>query len=186
MNDSSSKLIEKLFNSEKLNPVLKASYQEELNNMLEPKLTTRTALPGTALLVLLLISIAAIVRNLIVFEPGPHVIFSWLVMGGTSIWVAYLILRDLVRQRHSPKSVYSISQAFFCAGGLMTVASLLAGASDPTNPASTFSVLFAFVFLFVCAAWVTTNRIAAAELAAKEQMLRIEYRLADLAERLKA
>jgi hypothetical protein len=42
-----------------------------------------------------------------------------------------------------------------------------------------------FVFYFTCAAWVTTNRIAAAELAAREQMLRIECRLADLTDRLK-
>jgi hypothetical protein len=184
MSDNSTKFIERLFNSEKVNPVLKASYQDELNNMLEPKLTTRTALPGTAMLVILLICIAAIVRNLFVFDAKPHVIVSWVILGGTSAWVAYLILRDLLRRRHSPKSVFSISQAFFCAGGLMTVATLLAGMSDPANPASTFSTLFVFVFYFTCAAWVTSNRIAAAELAAREQMLRIEYRLADLAERL--
>jgi hypothetical protein len=52
------------------------------------------------------------------------------------------------------------------------------------HEASTFNTLFVFVFYFSCAAWVTSTRIAAAELAAKEQMLRIEYRLADLAERL--
>jgi hypothetical protein len=177
-------LIQRLFESEELNPVLKESYQQELNSMLEPKLTTRTALPGTVLLVILLIGIAAIVRNLFVFEAEPHVIVLWLVMGGASIWVAYLILRDLVRKRHSPKSAYSISQAFFAAGGLMTVAALIAGMSEPANPVSTFSALFAFVFFFTCAEWVTNNRIAAAELAAREQMLRIEYRLADLAEKL--
>jgi hypothetical protein len=184
MNEHSTKLIERLFESEKLSPVLKASYQEELSNMLEPKLTTRMALPGAALLVILLIGIAAIVRNLFVFEAKPHLIVSWVVLGGASAWVAYLILRDLLRRRHSPKSVFSISQAFFCAGGLMTVATLLAGMSEPANPASTFNTLFAFVFFFTCAEWVTNNRIASAELAAKEQMLRIEYRLADLAERL--
>jgi hypothetical protein len=184
MPDDSTKMIQRLFESEKMSPVLKASYQDELNNMLEPKLTTGRALPGIALLAILVVGIAAIVRNLLVFDAKPLVVLSWIVLGSAAAWAVYLIMRDLLRRRHSPKSVFSISQAFFCAGGAMTVAALLAGMSDPSNPASTFNAMFGFVFFFTCAEWVTNNRIAAAELAAREQMLRIEYRLADLAERL--
>jgi hypothetical protein len=184
MPDDSKKMIQRLFESEKMSPVLKASYQDELDHMLEPQLTARKALPGFALLGILVVGIAAIVRNLLVFEAKPLVIVSWVVLGIASAWAVYLILRDLFRRRHSPTSAFSISQAFFCAGGAMTVAALLAGMSDPSNPASTFNAMFGFVFFFTCAEWVTNNRIAAAELAAREQMLRIEYRLADLAERL--
>jgi hypothetical protein len=184
MADDPTKFIDRLFKSEELNPVLKASYQAELKNVLEPQLTTRRALPGVALLVILLGCIAGIVRNLFVYEANLLVLASWLVMGGTFAWVAYLIVRDLLRRRHSPASAHAISQALFGAAGLITAATLLAGLSDPGNPASTFHTLFVFVFYFTCAAWVTANRIAAAELAAREQMLRIEYRLAALAERL--
>jgi hypothetical protein len=38
------------------------------------------------------------------------------------------------------------------------------------------------VFYFACSEWAVHHRIAAAELAAKEQMLRIECRLADLSQ----
>jgi hypothetical protein len=185
MPNNSTRLIERLFESEKLNPVLKASYQAELDNMLEPKLTVHKALPGAALLVILLVCIGGIARNLFVYDAAPLVIISWLVMGGTFAWVAYLIVRDLVRRRHSTHSEFSISQALYFAGGAITVAALLAGLSEPANPASTFTALFVFVFFFACSVWATNNRIAAAELAAREQMLRIEYRLADLAERVK-
>ncbi len=183
MKNKSDQFVQRLFESQEISPALRASYQAEIDNLQSPRLTWRTALPGTLLLGILLVGIAAIVRNLFVVEARPHVIASWRVMGGTSIWVAYLISRDLVRRKHSTTAVSSISQAFFCASALMTVASLLAGAGDPTNPASTFHTMFVFVFYFTCAAWVTNNRIAAAELAAREQMLRIECRLADLAER---
>jgi hypothetical protein len=121
---------------------------------------------------------------LLVYEAKPLVLVSWVVMAVTFAWVAYLIIRDLVRKRHSPAALFSISQALFSAGGIITVAALIAGLSDAANPASTFNVMFVFVFYFTCTAWVLTNRIAGAELAAREQMLRIEYRLADLAERL--
>jgi hypothetical protein len=49
-----------------------------------------------------------------------------------------------------------------------------------------FNAFLVFVFYVACISWSLDSRIAAAELAAREQMLRIEYRLADLAERLKA
>jgi hypothetical protein len=185
MSDNSTKFIERLFASETLNPALKASYQAELNNLLEPKLTIRKALPGVALLIILLVCIGGILRNLFAYEAGPLVLVSWLVMGATCAWAAYFIVRDLIGQRHSPKSAYSIAQALYFAGGAITVAALLAGFSDPANPASTFNAFFVFVFYFACGEWVTNNRIDAAELAAREQMLRIEYRLADLAERFK-
>lgn len=127
--------------------------------------------------------IAGIVRNLFVVSANGLTIVSWVVMAGTFAWVSYLIVRDMARRRHSPKSVFSISQALFCAGGIITVAALIAGLSDPANPASIFNAFFVFVFYYTCGEWVTNNRIAAAELAAREQMLRIEYRLAELAER---
>jgi hypothetical protein len=55
---------------------------------------------------------------------------------------------------------------------------------EPDKPASMFNAFFIFVFYYACSEWAVQNRIAAAELAAREQMLRIECRLADLAERM--
>jgi hypothetical protein len=61
---------------------------------------------------------------------------------------------------------------------------LLKGMHAPADPASTFGVLLVFTFAAVCTSWSIANRIAAAELSAREQALRLECRLADLAQRL--
>jgi hypothetical protein len=50
-----------------------------------------------------------------------------------------------------------------------------------SNPASTFDLLFVLTFAIVCTAWSLASRITAAELAARENSLRLELRLATLA-----
>jgi hypothetical protein len=184
MSDSSTKLIERLFNSEKLSPVLKASYQEELNGMLEPKLTTRKALPGIALLFVLVLCTIGLVRNMFVFNPEPLILVAWVVLAAAFSWVSFLIVRDLRRQKHTPKAALSIGHILMTSAAAITVVALLIGLNAPDDPASTFNAFFVFVWYFACFSLALENRIAAAELAAREQMLRIEYRLADLAERL--
>jgi len=124
------------------------------------------------------------VRSLLLYDANGLTVASWLVMVFAFAWVAYLIVVDLVRRRHRKRSVLSISEALYSVAGLLTLAALIAGRNEPANPSSTFDVVFVFVFFFTCAVWTLQNRIASAELAAREQMLRIEYRLADLAERL--
>jgi hypothetical protein len=98
--------------------------------------------------------------------------------------VAAWIARDLWRGKSVRKSSFKVSDLFYGTAGILTVMQLLHGMQAPSEPASTFGVLFMFVFLFVCGAWSVLNRIASAELSTREEMLRIEYRLADLAERL--
>lgn len=88
-------------------------------------------------------------------------------------------------RRHSPKAAYSIGHILTFAAGAITVASLLMGLSKPADSASMFNAFFVFVFYFACSEWAIQNRIAAAELAAREQMLRIECRLADLSEQVR-
>jgi hypothetical protein len=70
------------------------------------------------------------------------------------------------------------------AAGAITVVSLLTGLNSADKAAATFNAFFMFVWYFACVSLALDHRIRASELAAREQMLRIEYRLADLAERL--
>src|SRR5687767_5592971 len=133
MTDKSSKLIERLFESEKLSPVMKESYQAELRNMTDPQLTTRTALPGILLLVIMLAGIAGLVRSLLLYDANGLTVASWLVMVFAFAWVAYLIVVDLVRRRHRKRSVLSISEALYSVAGLITLASLIAGRNEPAN-----------------------------------------------------
>lgn len=183
MNQKPSDFIERLFKAEEMSPALRASYQEELDAMLQPKLTARRALPGIGLLALLVVGIVALMRNLFVYDVEPLARFAWIAMLVSFSAAAFYIVRDLWRGKHAPKSAFSIGQILTFAAGMVTVAALMMGLDAPDKPASMFHAFFAFVFYFSCSEMAVHNRIAAAELAAREQMLRIECRLADLAER---
>jgi hypothetical protein len=183
--DSSADYIQRLLDAEEISPTLRSSYQSELDAMLAPALTPRKAAGGVTLLVILLAGVVALLRNLLVVEAEPLARIGWLALligfGGA----AYLISRDLWLKKHSRKSQFAITHLITGAAGMLTVVALLQGLGDPSDPASTFHVLFALVFYIACLFWNLDSRIGAAELAAREQMLRIEYRLANLAERLK-
>jgi hypothetical protein len=133
--------------------------------------------------VLLVAGTLAIVHNILFVSVGPIVMTGWAILGAAFSYASFLIIRDLRDRKHSPKLVGSIAGAISFAAGSITVVALLAGMRNPSDPASTFKALYVFVFFVACLAWNIETRIAAAELAAREQMLRIECRLADLAER---
>jgi hypothetical protein len=182
--DKSAQFIERLKNADDITPALRASYQAELETMLEPKLTTARALPGIGMLLMLVVCVVLIVRNMFIYNVSALILTSWAVLAVAFSAAGYFIVRDLWRGKHSQKSVYSISQVLSLAAGAITVASLLMGLSQPSKPESMFGAFFSFVFYFACSEWVIYNRIAVAELASREQMLRIECRLADLAGRI--
>jgi cation transport ATPase len=183
MNDKSSEFIQRLTSAQDVSPALRASYQAEMDAMLEPKLTARPALIGIAMVVALVVCAVLIVRNMFIYKVSALILASWATLAVAFSAAAYLIVRDLWRGKHSPKAAFSIAHILNFAAGAITVAALLMGLSKPSDPASMFNAFFMFVFYFACSEWAVHNRIAAAELAAREQMLRIECRLADLSER---
>jgi hypothetical protein len=184
--DSSVDYIQRLLDAEEISPTLRSSYQSELDTMLAPPLTLRKAAGGATLLVILLVGVVALLHNLLVVEAEPLVRVGWLALLTGFGGAAFMVARDLWLRKHSKKSQFAITHLIAGAAGLLTAVTMLRGMSEPADPASTFHVLFALVFYIACLFWNLDSRIAAAELAAREQMLRIEYRLADLAERLKS
>jgi len=97
---------------------------------------------------------------------------------------AGMIFRDLQKRKHSKRSVWSIASLLTGTAGTLTVVALLLGMRSPSDPKSLFSAFYAFVFYFACAIWALESRIATSELVAREHSLRLECRLADIAERL--
>jgi len=182
--DSSADYIQRLLDAEEISPTLRSSYQSELDAMIAPALTPSKAAAGVTALVILLVAAVALLRNLLVVEAEPLVKVGWLALLVGFGGAAYLFARDLWLKKHTKKSQFAISQLICSAAGMLTVVVMLQGMSAPDDPASTFHVLFALVFYIACLFWNLDSRIGAAELAAREQMLRIEYRLANLAERL--
>jgi hypothetical protein len=185
MSDKPVDLVQRLINAEEISPALRRSYQAELDAMLAEPLTPRKAAPGVFLLIILVIGVAALIRNLLFVNAKPLVQVGWLALligfGGA----AYLIARDLWLKKHSKKSLFAVTHLICGAAGMLTVVAMLRGMGAASDPASTFHVLFALVFYIACLFWNLDSRIAAAELASREQMLRLEYRLAELSDALK-
>jgi uncharacterized protein involved in response to NO len=148
-------------------------------------MTWRSALPGVLMLLILLACVGGIVRTFFVHPPDLLTGVAWALLASTFAWVSFMIARDLWRKRHSRKSAFSISWALYGSAGTLTVVALIHGMRAPSDPASMFKAFYVFVFYVACGAWSIESRIAAAEMASREQMLRLESRLVDLAERLR-
>jgi cation transport ATPase len=176
---------QRLLETQATTPALRDAYQKELEAMLRPPLKWQRRIPGIVLLLILIGCVIALARNIIVHRPGPLVLTAWVTLAGTFSFVAALMLRSLWQGKFEWKWYFSVASALYMAAAMITVITLMKGMSAPSDPASTFSALYVFVFMVVCLGWMLDNRITAAELATREQMLRLESRLADLAEALK-
>jgi hypothetical protein len=184
MSEESNEFRQRLLGAQKMSSDLERAYRKEVEEMVHPPMTARSALPGAVLMVILVICAGLIVRTAIVHSVGPLLMSGYAVLAVAFVWAAALIIRDLLRRRHSQKSVGSVAGALTAAAGTVTVVALLMGLKNPSDPKSLFGAFYVFVFYFACVMWALENRIKSAELAAREQGLRIEYRLADLAERM--
>lgn len=185
MSDKPVDLVQRLINAEEISPTLRRSYQAELDAMLAEPLTPRKAAPGVFLLVLLILGCAVLIRNLIVVDAKPAVQAGWLALLVGFAAACIPIARDLWRKKHSKKSLIAVTTHISTAAGLLTAIAMFRGMSAASEPASTFHVLFALVFLIMCLSWSLDSRMTAAELASREQMLRLEYRLAELGDQMK-
>lgn len=184
MTDRSNQFREKLLNLQEISPSLRDAYREELHAMMRPRLTKRAATIGSVLLLLLLGCTALIVRADVVYHVRGFWLAGHIALAAGFVCASLYILRDLRSFRQSRNSIRAISGVLTAAAGTITVAALLIGLRAPADPKSLFSAFYVFVFYFACAVWALESRISSAELTAREQSLRIEYRLADLAERL--
>jgi hypothetical protein len=176
---------ERLFESQEITPGLRAAYDNQLDAILHEAPSRKNRLLAIVLLLIMLGVVVGEVRVLIVhkgdFSFYVGAITMLIVCAVASVW----IVRDLNKPKVAKKSAHQMSEMLYGAAGILTVASLLHGIGASGNPSSTFGAFFVFVFLFVCAVWSLGNRITASEMTMKEQILRLECRLADVAERLK-
>jgi hypothetical protein len=176
---------QELLTAQKISPELQTAYQKELNSMLHRPMTLRSAAPGSILLAVLLICTILVARAAFLYHVSHLMLAGYIILAAGFIFASILILRDLRNRTHSRKSVSSIANALTLAAGSLTVVALLLGLRNPSDPKSLFGAFYVFVFYFACAIWALDARISTAELTAREQSLRIEYHLADLADHLK-
>jgi hypothetical protein len=175
---------EQLIESQETTPALRAAYEKELDAIFHEPHSRKNRFLAIVLLVLMVAIVVGEVRAMLVYKGD----FTFYVAATTMLiacgMVAVWLVRDLRKAKVAKKSAFQVSELFYGVAGIITTTTLIHGVGASGNPASTFNAFFVFVFLFVCAVWGLANRITASEMAMKEQMLRLECRLADLAERL--
>jgi hypothetical protein len=175
---------ERLFNAQEIDPTLRERYRGELDTILHERPTRKSRFMAITLLVICLAVVAGEIRALIIHRGEVTFYVAAVTMLLTCGAVAAWIIRDLLLPKVPRASAYRVADLFYGASWILVVVQLLKGMHAPADPASTFGVLFVFTFAAVCTSWSIANRIAAAELSAREQALRLECRLADLAQRL--
>jgi hypothetical protein len=184
MSNDSTNFRDRLFNSQEITPSLRAAYDKERDALLHEAPSRKNRFLAIVLLLIMLAVVVGEVRVLIVHKGDFSFYVGAVTMLAVCAVVSFWIVRDLRKSKVAKKSAHQVSEMLYGAAAILTVASLIHGLGASGNPSSTFGALFVFVFLFVCAVWSLANRISASEMAMKEQMLRLECRLADLAERL--
>lgn len=167
-----------------MSPTLRDAYQKELNALLQPPLTRRSGIIGGVLAAGLLVTVGLIIRADIFHHVRGLMLVGHVTLALGFLAAVLLIFRDLQKRKHSTRSVWSIATLLTGAAGTLTVVALLAGLRSPSDPKSLFNAFYVFVFYFACAIWALESRIATSELVAREHALRLECRLADIAERL--
>lgn len=184
MPEQYSELRQRLFEAQEMTPELRDVYQHELDAILHETLTPRKRLPSMIILMILVVCavgivVAMFIHHGIVFFSSAVTMLIFCTLAAA--WIA----RDQWRGAFTRKSSLKMADLFYGTAEVLTVLALFKGLRAPSDPATTFNFLFPFVWLITCLGWCLLNRIAAAELTVREEMLRIECRLADLAERLR-
>ena len=172
-----------LLNVEKVSPLLRDAYRKEVDAMLHPPMSAKSSAPGIMLLVLLVTCTILIVRADLVHHVRSLLLVAHIALAVAFLGASGLIVRDLRKWKHSQQSTSSVANLLTLAAGIVTVIALIRGLRAPGDPKSLFGAFYVFVFYFACAVWSLERRIASSELASREQSLRIECRIMDLAER---
>ena len=175
---------QQLLDAQNMSPTLRDVCHKEIAVLSQHTLTPRTSGLLVLLLLAMLLFTAVGLRALMFHYQGALLYGVWTIFTLASAAGALWIGGSLRRGRFQWRSYFPIADAFAVAAAATTVLTLLMGTRSPENPSSSFTVLYALTFLVICIAWSLHNRIAAAELAAREQALRIECRLVDLAGRM--
>lgn len=174
----------RLLDAQDMTPTLRDAYRKGIDDLLQHKLTLSTRLFLAPLLLVTLGFTAVGIRALLFYYRGAMLYGVWMVFTCICAAAAVWIGASIWRGRYYWKSIFSVAEAFAVGAAVITVLMLVAGTRAPSDPASSFGVLYALTLLIICVAWCIHNRIAAAELCMREQALRIECRLADLGRRL--
>jgi hypothetical protein len=186
MKNKPSNFRDRLLDSQPITPELREEYRRELDSILNHRLTPRSRLAFWGGMIVALVFIVLCFRSLTSDRATTD---SMVVAGAVavaSILFAVWSVRALRQGGFSRSSSFAVTEVLgSIVTGTVVSATLLTGMAKPSDPASTYWTLWGLMLLIVGFAWGTGNRISAARLDTREQLLRLESRLADLSDRLR-
>ena len=176
---------ERLLDAQQTTPALREEYRRQLHALLHHTLTPRGRLLTWAGLVASVVAAALCVRSLVIHHAKPDVkvlLPSYAaIFFLTAAWLGRVLWKGGFARRTSYAVVEWLGSIFV---GVYVTVTLLRGMQHPSDPSSAYWAIWALMLMTVGFAWGTGNRIAAATLETREHLLRLESRVADLAERI--
>ena len=175
---------DQLLGAQQTTSSLRDEYRRELDAMVNQNLTPRKRLETWFWLIGSILFIAWCTYGLVIHrdKTAPRIILPAFIAIGI-VHIIWLI-RALRRGSFARRSNFKLMELWTLGAGLVLTVSLFTGMFKPGDPASTFSLLFTFIFYACCAAMSMQNKMDEGLLTMRESMLRLESRLADLADRL--
>jgi hypothetical protein len=169
-------LRESLFNAEPISPQRQQRFREELAQIVEPRLSRGYRLYYILALVGLISGLPGAVCG-ILFDSEHRWMWSLFLLASTIFagWIVFILRRGAEPLR----IMQGMSKALEGIGALVAGALIFYGLQNP----SLASVLWALfgVLLFLLTSFINLwNRVITAESTLREQILRVEYRLAEL------
>ena len=170
-----STLRESLFNAEPVSRERQQRFRQELAEIMEPPLSRGHRLYYAVALVGLIAGLPGAVGGL-VFDAAHRWLWALLLTNCTvfACWIAYILRRGAEPLR----IMQGMSKAFAGGGALLASVLIACGFQSPSSASVLWAILGLLVFLLTSFInlW---NRVLTAENAVREQVLRVEYRLAD-------
>lgn len=178
---------QKLAGMEQATAALKEKYDREIRAMTEQKLTKALKVAWVATGILGL-GFLAVFGTVAVILPPEFPLLGRLGFGAGAAfglaWAGFCL--SVIRRGSFDRRKVAVAAAgiSWCAAVIMTTLMLLLSAQHPDKVVGTRIVVVSLVFLVMAAVFMIGARVQTAELNTREKLLEIEYRLAELSEKI--